>query len=253
VLQVRRAGALAPVPPRLGARPVARPHPASGIFETILVRDGIPVALDRHLARLRLSASALGLDPPGASLEDEVRALAAACSTCRVRVIAVGDRLQVESAPLPPSGESAWLRSVALPGGLGAHKWRDRRLVDALAAEVAPALALLVDLDGDVLETTRANVIVLTSDTKLVTPPADGRILPGVTRGRMVEALQIQERPIGLDELTAAQAIVLTGALRGVEAVTGVDAAALPPPPPWLAQALGSDATAPAGTGAGAP
>jgi len=34
-----------------------------GVFETILVRDGVPFALTRHLARLERSTSGLGIRP----------------------------------------------------------------------------------------------------------------------------------------------------------------------------------------------
>jgi para-aminobenzoate synthetase/4-amino-4-deoxychorismate lyase len=123
---------------------------------------------------------------------------------------------------------------VTVPGGLGDHKWRDRRLIDALEAAVAPAVPLLVDLDGFVLETTRANVLALVGDA-LVTPPLDGRILPGVTRGRALAAatelrLTRDERPLPLAELVAAGAVVTSGALRGLESVARIDRRALPAP-----------------------
>jgi len=47
------------------------------------------------------------------------------------------------------------LRAALLPGGLGAHKWADRRLLAALAAGFAAGeQVLLADADGTVLETT---------------------------------------------------------------------------------------------------
>ncbi len=45
---------------------------------------------------------------------------------------------------------------------------------------------LLVDADGTVLEAAWGNVWVLEGDA-LLTPPADGRILPGVTRSLLLE------------------------------------------------------------------
>ena len=47
------------VPPRLGAHPVARPDPMAGVLETLLVRDGVAIAMDAHLARLADAAAAL--------------------------------------------------------------------------------------------------------------------------------------------------------------------------------------------------
>ena len=45
-------------------------------------------------------------------------------------------------------------------------------------------MPLLVDLDGLVLEASRANVVIREGD-RLITPPLDGRILPGVTRAAL--------------------------------------------------------------------
>ena len=75
----------------------------------------------------------------------------------------------------------------ALPGGLGAHKWRDRRLLEALAGAAAGAVPLLVDTDGQVLEAAYANVWIVEGEA-LITPPADGRILPGTTRAALLAA-----------------------------------------------------------------
>jgi para-aminobenzoate synthetase/4-amino-4-deoxychorismate lyase len=49
-----------------------------------------------------------------------------------------------------------------------------------------------------------------------VTPPADGRILPGVTRARLLAAphLETREEPIPLTVLERAEAIVLTSSIR---------------------------------------
>ena len=59
----------------------------------------------------------------------------------RLRLIAVptGRAVEVEIAVDPvgrgTGGGPATLRPFTVPGGLGAHKWNDRRLVEALADE----------------------------------------------------------------------------------------------------------------------
>jgi para-aminobenzoate synthetase/4-amino-4-deoxychorismate lyase len=56
----RASGGLsAPIPRRLGVHPVPRPDPAAGIFETLLVRDGVAIAAEEHLERLARSAQEL--------------------------------------------------------------------------------------------------------------------------------------------------------------------------------------------------
>jgi para-aminobenzoate synthetase/4-amino-4-deoxychorismate lyase len=148
-----------------------RPAPALGVFETVLVVDGEPRHLGDHLRRLGVDA----FEPP------ELH------GTCRLRLALVDGSLTWDTAPLPPDPPpggfllSPWL----LPGGLGAHKWRDRRLVDHLSAS-APGVPLLVDGDGSVLEASWGNVWIIEGE-RLVTPPADGRILPGITRARVLK------------------------------------------------------------------
>jgi para-aminobenzoate synthetase/4-amino-4-deoxychorismate lyase len=104
---------------------------------------------------------------------------------------------------------------VTVPGGIGAHKWRDRRLLDALSDVCAPATPLLVDLDGGLLESAYANVFVQL-DGALRTPPADGRILPGILRERLLEDGLAAEAPLTLADLDRAEAILLGNALRGL-------------------------------------
>jgi para-aminobenzoate synthetase/4-amino-4-deoxychorismate lyase len=216
-----------PLPPRLAAQPVPRPDPLAGVFETILVADGVPVAVEEHLARLAGAAREVyGVALPGA-LEALVRHTALEQGgPCRLRVLldATGE-IGLQVAPLPADDGAQRLAPTVVPGGLGDRKWRDRRLIDALEEAGDPDVPLLVDLDGGVLETTRASVLVWIGGV-LVTPPLDGRILPGVTRGRVLTAarelgLPIQERPIALDELRAADAVLTAGALRGLTVAAG--------------------------------
>ena len=219
-----------PVPLRLGARPVPRPDRAAGIFETLLVRDGVAIAAERHLARL--AAAALTLY--GVALPPGLAALVAHAALeqggpCRMRVRLDADGgVALDAAPLSAAaGGPLVLEPVTVPGGLGPYKWRDRRLLDALEEAVGPAAApLLVDLDGSVLETSRSSVIAVV-DGVLVTPAADGRILPGVTCARILERAEaagvaVQRRALSLHELRTAQAALACNALRGAELVAAV-------------------------------
>jgi para-aminobenzoate synthetase/4-amino-4-deoxychorismate lyase len=227
-----------PAPRRLGAHPVPRPDPAAGVFETILVLDGVPVAVDEHLERLAAAAQALyGVRLPGALAALVRHTALEQGGPCRLRVLldADGD-VALQVAPLPAAGDGTLaLTPMALPGGLGDRKWRDRRLIDALDAAATPALPLLVDLDGGVLETTRASVLAVI-DGVLVTPPLDGRILPGVTRARALAlagavGLRAAERALTLPALADAEAVLTAGALRGLEAVTRLGGQDRPPLP----------------------
>jgi len=131
-----------------------------------------------------------------------------------------GRALEVEISvrafePRPPARLRAW----SVPGGLGCHKWTDRRLIDAMEAASGGELPILVDADGYVFEASRASVFLLDPGGVLRTPPEDGRILPGVARARVLHhaaeaGLEVSAEPLALGELRSAQAVVLTSALR---------------------------------------
>jgi para-aminobenzoate synthetase/4-amino-4-deoxychorismate lyase len=130
---------------------------------------------------------------------------------------------------LPDPERAIELAPVVVAGGIGAHKWADRRLLAAADADAAPRVPLLLDRDGAVLEASRGNLFAV-YDGVLVTPPVDGRILPGVTRGRVLRLaaeLRIprREEPLAFDRLSAADELFLTGAVRGIEPVRACDGA----------------------------
>ena len=187
-----------------------RPDPALGLLETLLVEDGEVRHVGAHLARLAASARALyGIELPAGLAER----IAAVPGTGRLRVVLLpSGAVRLDPALLGAPGPRERFAPYVLPGGLGAHKWADRRLSEALTAASPGATPLLLDADGAVLEATWANVFVVEGETTL-TPPADGRILPGTHRAR-IDAV---EEPIDLDRLEAADAVFLTSALRRVD------------------------------------
>lgn len=203
--------------------------PRLGVFETMLVREGRPVALAAHLARLEASLAALYGAPLGDDAGARVEAAAAGLALGRVRLEAVpgpaGVDLAAAARPLEPGGGAGpALRSRPLPGGLGAHKWIDRSL---LPADPAGATTLLLDDGEEVLEAARANVFAVRGGA-LVTAAADGRILPGTARAAVLAraraaGLAVAERRLDRAELLGADEVLLTGSLRGVERARSLD------------------------------
>ena len=187
-----------------------RPDPATGIFETMLVQDGALALRDLHYARINASASELyGVERV---VEAPAGPLPRRSWTGRMRMTFDPGRGLVRGSAgrLGPDPVYSELAPFVLPGGLGSHKWLDRALLDAIgAAAGAKALPLLIDADGSVLEAPWASVLI-EEHGRLVAPPDDGRALPGIGRTR----LQYDEEPVDLDRLLAADAVVLTSALR---------------------------------------
>lgn len=207
------------------------PDPARGVFETFLVRDGRPVELEAHLDRLTSSVTVLYTQPVPNDVEELVtdRARSLRLGRLRLTVAPNGHAVlatDVRVAPVqdalvfPAFSHAVRLSRLVIPGGLGAHKWADRRLV--AEADGGDSLPLVVDGDGSVLEASRANVFVVEGET-VVTPPTDGRILAGVTRRRVLELVPVREEAVSLERLLAADEVFLTGSVRGIESVRALE------------------------------
>jgi para-aminobenzoate synthetase/4-amino-4-deoxychorismate lyase len=211
-----------------------RPRPTAGVFTSLAVADGTTRGLDAHLARLTASVRDLyGKDLPASLPADLARCLRARpTGRLRITVRPVGGPLQatVEVVPLPaPAVTGVTLKPVTVPGGIGAHKYRDRRLLGDLAARAGAAAGeqvLLADETGELLETDRANVFAVIGGV-LLTPPADGRLLPGTTRAAVLRAARdcgvlAGRKPLTLGELAGATEVFVTNAVAGVVPVTAV-------------------------------
>lgn len=211
----------------------------------MLVLDGQPIELDAHLGRMAASLAVLfgSKTPPEAGELVLEQALGIGLGRLRLTVAPNLDgdlgaevaSAEVDPAQVFPSPElSVALDSHVVKGGLGAHKWVDRRLVEAAEAAAPPgSVPVLVDGDGAVLEASRANVFLVLAGA-LITPPSDGRILSGIARQHAIEAakdnrIAVREEGVALERLAQADEIFLTGSVRGVEPVSSIDGADIIP------------------------
>lgn len=205
-----------------------RPDPGRGLLETIRVLGGRPVRVEWHVARMARSLRTLYGTAPPDDLTVRIAGVAKEIENGAIRVTAGPDgRLEVARRGLPDRRLPVEMAPVILPGGLGEHKWADRRLADRLA-EPGPT-PLLVDADGTVLEASWGNVWIV-EDRQLLTPPADGRILPGISRRGIVAAgscrgMPVREEAFGLERLAAADRVMVSSSLAGLvpAGLTGPD------------------------------
>lgn len=208
------------------------PRPAAGVFTSLRARNGAAPGLDDHLARLERSVRALyGKELP-LKLQADIAAVLRPGAEGRLRItarIVSGHCVTTtELVPAGPPPACVRLRPVAVDGGLGEHKWADRRLLNSMAGEQGEFL-LIHDTGGEVLEADRANVFAVV-DGVLRTPEADGRILPGMTRAAVLEAaraagIETAAGPLTVDELRSASEVFVTSSVSGVVPVSGLDGA----------------------------
>jgi para-aminobenzoate synthetase / 4-amino-4-deoxychorismate lyase len=208
------------------------------VIETFLIVDDSPVELDAHLTRLSTSVLALyGEEPPDPRELVVSRARGGGLGRMRLTVEPLRNGgfevyvvvASVEPASVFPTAElGAALFTMTVDQGLGDHKWADRAVLErAEAMGPRDSVPLLVTEEGEVLEASRGNFFAV-RDGRLLTPPLDGRILPGVARARVLEiatelGIEVEERPIGMDEVSSFDEVFLTGSVRGVEPVRALD------------------------------
>ncbi len=217
--------------PQLEFDVAPRADAALGVFETMLVRAGRAVWAARHIERLAASVRALYDAELAPELDALVAQAAAGHALARLRVdvvpragapprIAVAAEKLDRARVLPAA--PATLATVGVRAGAGAHKLVDRAWLLRIEALAGPGVRpLLLTRSGALLETTRANVFLL-REGALTTPPADGAILPGVTRAAVLEharrlGIAARELPLTLVDLRAADIVLLSGSLTLLE------------------------------------
>ena len=216
-----------------------------GVFETMRTVDGVPFALDRHLARLHRSASGLGLClPDRAVLERAVREVVAASGMeeCRIRLTITagagplgsgrvdGDCTIVAAVatldPVDPVTDVItvpWVRNERSPlAGLKTTSYADNVVALARAKERGATEAIFANTRDELCEGTGTNVFVVVGG-RLVTPPLSSGCLPGITRGLVLECTDAVEETLPYDVLYEADELFLTSTLRQVQAVAHVD------------------------------
>jgi len=221
-----------------------------GLFESILVRDGVVPLLEPHVTRLTASAAFLRFPADPAHVRFACRTVAESLGLGEFALRltytrGAGSRgYSVPHDPQPtlavfadpyhrPHGPialvtSRWAIDVANP--LHGHKTTsalERVLARSEAEDANADDVLRLNLAGRVAETTAWNVFVVKRGLWR-TPPVTEGCLRGVMRARVISLLGAEEAVIHPGELEHADAIFLTNALAGCVPVGSVDGAAIP-------------------------
>ncbi|QDH33180.1 aminodeoxychorismate synthase component I [Porphyrobacter sp. YT40] len=199
--------------------------PQFDLIETMRFEPETGIALlERHLARMKASAAALGFAFDRHTLRNHIQAVCFELEApARVRLmVSRSGASALETAPLPaPPGDP--VKVTALPHPLDPNDWRlahktsDRGFYeDALAAArtLGAEEAVLVRQDGLVTEGSWTSVFVDGPDGVLLTPPLALGLLPGVLREQLIAEGRARESEVALDSLT--QGFWIGNALRGL-------------------------------------
>ena len=228
-----------------------------GLFETIRIHDGRPFLWDWHMIRFMDGSESLGIALPQSteSLLGNVREL-----ICRndgpesiVRIAlsrGVGQRgygvtgdeqpillITQQSLPPKPSKPLSLVTTnarVAVGDPLARVKSANKLgsiLVKRDATRQRADDGLILNSDGNVTETSSANVFWVENGT-LHTPPISDGVLPGVTRRLVIDLAPtlgqaVREESAAPDRLQQAEALFVTSAATGIRAIGQVDGTAL--------------------------
>ncbi len=204
-----------------------------GVFETVALREGVPLELEEHLARLAEGARALGVPLPEAGLLAPAAAAIAASVAGGygwLKVLATrGGDCFVYGGPMDPSEEGRAVSAVLLGWrrgprdplvGVKSLSYAERLLGLEEAGRRGADEGVWLNMRGHLTEACTSNLF-LVSRKKVFTPAVREGVLPGVVRGLAVQAarglgLVLHETKVRLERLERAQEAFLTSSLKGV-------------------------------------
>jgi D-alanine transaminase len=223
---------------------------ADGVYEVVRLYDGKPHALAAHMQRLWNSAVGIQLTPPLTTdalavevhrLIDRVDAGDAMLYMQLTRGVAPRNHLFPDiveptllfyirpTHPIPAPGEGEGIKLLTVPDDRWKRCWIKTisLLPNVLAKNTAVAAgadeAVFVDM-GFVTECSSSNLFAVIGG-KLVTHPIGSKVLPGITRGELIEiagelGIEVDERALREEEAPWAQELFITSTLREISWVS---------------------------------
>lgn len=221
------------------------------VYEVIPVYNHRPFAAQQHLDRLKNSLAAIRIDMPldhESWMEIFDRVLAASPLNEKMLYIQISRGAYPSRGHAFPEEVTPTVLVTALPTSRkvvleGIHvitvkdqRWANCRikattlLPNVLAKDAAQQVsnqdAIFVK-DGYALEGTASNLFIV-KNNKVLTTPLSANILPGITRGIVMDLLRshridVEERMISVEELKQADEIWLTGSVQEIVPVVLLD------------------------------
>lgn len=230
---------------------------ADGIYEVVSAYGGRPFEAEAHVQRLQRGLAAVRIatgrsDADWLALFDEMVARSgiagdssvylqvtrgAAANRAHAFPVGVEPSIFAMVSPLkrPPT---EWMSEGVAAVTVEDIRWSrcDLKTVGLLGSVLAQQAAVdagVVDAiqhrDGLVTEGSAANVVIV-SGGRVITPPADQRILPGITRAVVLDLAReagyaVEERDVPLEELRRAEEIWITSTGKEITPVVRLDGA----------------------------
>ena len=212
-----------------------------GLWESTRTVDHAPWLWDAHLDRLKHSANLLGLAvaperlPTAEQVTEFVKSLTSLDVVVRLNVSAgVAGKTGVvwmTAAPLPAPYQSVTLQTVASPVPKNqpylvwkTFQYATRLIVGQSVRASGFDSALLIDMEGNLLEAAHANIFVRLP-SGWVTPEWNGAFLPGTLRGHLIKhsPIPVREETVSIQKLSDCLEVFLTNSNAGIVPVTQID------------------------------
>lgn len=210
------------------------------VFDAVLVRGGRTHALELHLDRLRASARAMGIRVPvlRQAVADLLAAWGERDGSLKLIVTRGGAVRGIVQAVTWPGSVALHVIDIPWRSALAGVKtlsyatnqwaWREARRHHADDA-------LIVDGD-EVRELPTGSLCVVRGGVVATPDPKTAPILDSVTVRELARVVDLERRPITLDEVLMADELFVVSATRPVLPVHAVDDAELPAPGPTTAE-----------------
>jgi len=214
-----------------------------GVFETLKVLGGEPLALTRHLHRLVRSCEVLGLQPPNldavrAAVGEVIRSEPEASDLGRLRITCTGGAGPLASdrqdgshttiialramQPWPATTSAVvvpWVRNErSAVTGAKTTSYAENVVALEWAHQHGYSEGLFVNTIGQISEGTGTNVFIVAGGDVL-TPPLSSGCLAGITRELLLEWGLAAEAQLSLQDLDSADEVFLTSSTRAVHPV----------------------------------
>lgn len=214
-----------------------------GVFETLKVLGGEPLALTRHLGRLQRSCEVLGLEAPNVevirgAIAEVIASEAEASTLGRLRITCTGGSGPLASdrqagsqttiiALRPMKSWPATTSAVLVPWvrnersavtGAKTTSYAENVVALTWAHDRGYSEGLFANTRGELCEGTGTNVFVI-KDGVTRTPPLSSGCLAGITRELLLDWGLAKEETLTLADLESADEVFLTSSTRDVHPV----------------------------------
>jgi len=236
------------------------------VYETMRTYNRKIFLVDRHMKRLQNSAQMLRLKlpVPVERIQDELRRTIAESKheECYIRLIVTrgigkisldpeateGSSYVIISLPFHPLAAAAYEKGITLAlvstrrnnrlslnPGMKSSNLLNNVLAYMEAKDRNAFEGILQNLSGNITEGTASNIFIV-KNGKLITPSLDVGLLPGVTRGLILELaasenVPLEEKHISPEELMDCDECFITGTTKGVLPAGRIDELQLSPVP----------------------